>query len=105
MNAPVRRGRADLAVCAGLFLVTLALYAPVRHHAFLNYDDNEYVTEHPIVRAGLTRAAMRWALTSAHQATWHPLTSLTHLLDVQLFGLDAGAHLLVNVGLHALATV
>lgn len=95
----------DLAVAAVLFVVTLALYAPVRDHAFLNYDDNEYVTEHPRVRAGLTRASVAWALTGVHHATWHPLTSLTHLLDVELFGLDAGAHLLVNVVLHALATV
>jgi len=102
-SPPVRA--ADLAVAAALLLVTLALYAPVRHHAFLNYDDNEYVTENPRVRAGLTRTGVAWALTGVHQATWHPLTSLTHLLDVQLFGLDAGTHLLVNVVLHALATV
>ncbi|MCC6847406.1 MAG: tetratricopeptide repeat protein [Deltaproteobacteria bacterium] len=94
----------DRAVAAVLLLATLALYAPVRDHAFLNYDDTEYVTEHPRVRAGLTRAGVAWALTGVHQATWHPLTSLTHLLDVQLFGLDAGPHLLVNVLLHACAT-
>ncbi len=97
--------RLDLAVCAALALVTLALYAPVRHHAFLDYDDNEYVTEHPVVRAGLSRAALAWTLTHAHQANWHPVTTLTHLLDVTLFGLDAGAHLVVNVVLHALAAV
>jgi tetratricopeptide (TPR) repeat protein len=104
MTPPIRLGRADIAVCAVLVLVTLALYAPVRHHEFLNYDDNEYVTEHPIVRLGLTRAGVVWALTGVHHATWHPLTTLTHLLDVQLFGLEAGPALLVNVGLHALAT-
>lgn len=104
LPAPSRTGL-DIALCVGLVLVTVALYAPVRHHEFLNYDDNEYVTEHPVVRHGLTRAGVVWALTGVHHATWHPLTSLTHLVDVELFGLDAGAHLLVNVGLHALATV
>jgi Flp pilus assembly protein TadD len=103
--SPPRLAGVDRAVAAALFLITLALYAPVRHHAFLNYDDNEYVTDQPVVRAGLTRSGLAWALTSAHQATWHPLTTLTHMLDVELFGLDAGAHLLVNVVLHALATV
>lgn len=95
----------DLAVAAGLVAITLVLYAPVRTHEFLNYDDNEYVTEHPFVRDGLTWAGVRWALTGVHQATWHPVTSLSHLFDVELFGLDAGAHLIVNVGLHAAATV
>jgi tetratricopeptide (TPR) repeat protein len=96
--------RVDLAIAAALVLVTVVLYAPVRTHEFLNYDDNEYVTEHPHVPNGLTWAGVRWALTGVHQATWHPLTSLSHLLDVELFGLDAGAHLLVNVALHALAS-
>jgi len=94
----------DVAVTAALVLVTVVLYAPVRTHEFLNYDDNEYVTEHPHVPHGLTWAGVRWALTGVHQATWHPLTSLSHLVDVELFGLDAGAHLLENVVLHALAT-
>lgn len=94
----------DLAVAAALVAITLVLYAPVRTHEFLNYDDNEYVTEHPHVPHGLTWAGVRWALTGVHQATWHPLTSLSHLVDVELFGLDAGAHLLENVVLHALAT-
>lgn len=94
----------DLAVAAALVAITLALYAPVRSHEFLNYDDNEYVTEHPFVRDGVTWAGVRWALTGVHQATWHPVTSLSHLLDVELFGLDAGAHLVVNVVLHAAAT-
>jgi protein O-mannosyl-transferase len=97
-------GTIDAAIAAVLLLSTVLLYAPVRHHAFLNFDDGDYVTENLSVRAGLTAASIRWALTSAHQATWHPLTSLSHLLDVEIFGLHAGAHLLVNVALHALAT-
>jgi tetratricopeptide (TPR) repeat protein len=94
----------DVAIAVALVLVTVVLYAPVRTHEFLNYDDNEYVTEHAHVPNGLTWAGVRWALTGVHQATWHPLTSLSHLLDVEVFGLDAGAHLLENVVLHALAT-
>ena len=95
----------DAALALALVAVTVALYAPVRHHEFLNYDDPEYVSENPIVRGGLTTESVCWALTSRHQATWHPLTSLSHLLDVTLFGLDPGAHLLVNVVLHGLAAV
>ena len=117
ISPPSRRDRArdrrtprvsrglDAALALALVAVTLALYAPVRHHEFLNYDDPEYVSANPIVRRGLTTEGVRWALTSRHQATWHPLTSLSHLLDVTLFGLDPGAHLLVNVVLHGLAAV
>jgi protein O-mannosyl-transferase len=105
-SAPRRTADALDALIAGVLVVaTLAVYAPVRHHAFVNYDDPEYVTENPLVRSGLTAAGVRWALTGIHHATWHPLTTLSHLLDVELFGLDAGAHLTVNVTLHALAAV
>lgn len=95
----------DVGLAAALVAATLAVYAPVRQHAFLNYDDPEYVSENPTVRSGLTLDGVRWALTSVHHATWHPLTSLSHLLDVELFGVTAGPHLAVNVALHALAAV
>jgi len=103
--APTRAGGVDLAIAAVLVGALVAVYAPVGGHEFLNYDDDEYVTANPAVRAGLTPASIRWVLTSTHQATWHPLTGLSHLLDVELFGLDAGAHLWTNVALHAGAAV
>jgi tetratricopeptide (TPR) repeat protein len=89
----------------GLLLLTAAVYAPVRHYAFLNYDDQEYVTENSHVNVGLTRDSIVWAWTGVHQATWHPLTTLSHMLDCQLFGLNAGPHHLGNVILHALNTL
>jgi tetratricopeptide (TPR) repeat protein len=95
-NAWVRRGAA-----VGLALSTLALYAQVRGHAFLHYDDNMYVTENPVVLQGLTWQGFLWAWTSLDAFNWHPLTWLSHMLDVELFGLDAGAHHLVNAALHA----
>ena len=100
-----RGRRVDLLLCAALATLTAAVYAPVRHHAFLRYDDPVYVTDNPHVVAGLTREGIVWAFTGVHGATWHPLTSLSHQLDVYLFGLDAGAHLLVNLLLHALNTL
>ncbi len=93
------------AVAVLLAAVTFGVYADVRHHEFLNYDDGEYVTENPAVRAGLTPSSVVWALTSIHSATWHPLTGLSHMLDCELFGLDAGAHLAVNVVLHVAAVL
>jgi protein O-mannosyl-transferase len=87
---------------AGLLaLATLALYARVAWHPFIHFDDNRYVTENAQVQAGLTLAGVKWAFTTLHAANWHPLTWLSHMLDVQIFGLSPGAHHLVNAGLHA----
>src|SRR5439155_11757548 len=72
---------------------------------FVNYDDNEYVTENPYVRQGITPAGVKWALTSGDAANWFPVTRLSHMLDSQLFGLASGWHHLTNVFFHALATL
>jgi len=102
----MRRWRAtDLAVAGALVLAVGAVFAQVRGHAFLNFDDPLYVTANPMVRRGLSLDAMRWALSAMEAQNWHPLTWLSHMLDVTLFGLDAGAHLLVNVAWHALDSV
>jgi tetratricopeptide (TPR) repeat protein len=100
-----RRSAAHLGLAVALLGLTAAVYAPVRHYAFLNYDDPEYVTENPLVKAGLTRAGIIWAWTGIHVGNWHPLTSCSHMLDCQLFGLNPGPHHLVNVLLHVLSTL
>jgi protein O-mannosyl-transferase len=88
-----------------LGLVTLALYWPATRHAFLNYDDQLYVTENPHVQAGLTAASVQWALRpEAKFGYWHPLTLLSHLLDCEWYGLDPWGHHLTNILLHALNT-
>ncbi|MGD0508289.1 MAG: tetratricopeptide repeat protein [Terriglobales bacterium] len=86
---------------AVLVLTTLLLYAPVAHHEFLDYDDSQYVTKNVHVRSGLNFGNVAWAFTSFDAANWHPLTWLSHMADCQLFGLNPGAHHLVNVVLHA----
>jgi protein O-mannosyl-transferase len=83
-----------------LALAALALYWPVRHFAFLNYDDPSYVTGNLHVRDGLSSAGVEWALRSTEAANWFPLTWISHMADVQAFGLDAGLHHLTNVSLH-----
>ncbi len=87
-----------------LFLATLALYAPVRNFAFVNYDDPDYTTANLHVRGGLTADGIAWAFRSTEAANWFPLTWMSHMLDVQLFGLDSGWHHLTNAMLHALTT-
>ena len=76
------------------------------NYPFVVYDDDDYVYANPVVCAGLTADGVRWAFTStAHAYNWHPLTWLSHMVDVELFGLDPGAHHLVNVGFHAINAV
>jgi protein O-mannosyl-transferase len=91
--------------CCVLALGTLALYAPVAHFAFIDFDDDEYVWNNPITSAGLTWQGFVWAFNGIHVGNWHPLSWLAHELDCQLFGLRAGAHHLVNVAFHIANTV
>jgi tetratricopeptide (TPR) repeat protein len=85
-----------------LAVLTLLVYAPVRDHQFLNWDDNEYVVDNPQVSSGLTWAGLRWAMTTFHAANWHPLTWISHMADYELFGADAGRHHLSSLLLHTL---
>jgi len=92
-------------VALGLLLVVGAIYLQAGSHAFIDFDDGEYVYENPIVRAGLSRDGVVWAFSTFWSANWHPITWLSHMADVQLFGLNAGWHHLTNVALHGLNSV
>jgi len=84
-----------------LALTTLLVYLPVGTHRFVNYDDDDYITNNPIVKKGPTWTGVQWAFTTWHASNWHPLTWLSHMTDCWLFGLNAGAHHFVNVLFHA----
>ncbi len=87
---------------AGLLAVaTFALYLPVAWFSFCVYDDGLYVTENPVVQAGVTWAGVKWAFTTMAASNWHPLTWLSHMIDCGVFGLNpAGPHL-VNALIHS----
>ena len=87
-------------LCLALGVLTLAIYAETYRSGFIAYDDDQYVYDNAIVKEGLTLSGARWALTTFHAANWHPVTWLSHMLDCELFGLNAGAHHLVNVAFH-----
>ena len=93
------------AIAAALFVCTVALYARTGGHDFVALDDDDYVVKNEQVRAGLTWQGLGWAFTTTHAANWHPLTWVSHMADVELLGVDAGRHHLVNVLLHALNAV
>ena len=84
-----------------LALVTLAVFLPAAQFRFVNFDDNEYITENSFVRQGLTWTNVKWAFVTFYGANWHPFTWLSHMADCDLFGLHAGGHHLVNILLHA----
>ena len=87
-------------ICLSIAALTLMIYAQVRGHAFLNYDDDIYITGNLHIKEGLTLNAAIWAFTSFYESNWIPLTWLSHMLDVQLFGMAASGHHLTNVALH-----
>ena len=90
-----------LALAAALLaLATVAVYTPLRHHAFVDYDDTLYVTDNPEVQRGLTVEGLRYAFRADVAGNWHPLTILSHMLDCEIFGLNAGEHHLTSLALH-----
>ncbi|HEU4385123.1 MAG TPA: tetratricopeptide repeat protein [Anaeromyxobacteraceae bacterium] len=91
-------------MAAALIGLVTWIYGPVEDFGFINLDDEQYVTHNPAVTRGLTAAGLRWAL-GFHLSNWHPLTWVSHMLDVELFGLDPGMHHLVSVLLHGLASL
>lgn len=97
---PVATRRRDLIVAGLLTLVCLAVFYQVTGFDFVNLDDDIYVYENPMVATGLSLQSIAWAFTEFHAANWHPITWLSHQLDVTLFGLNAGGHHAVNLALH-----
>ena len=92
-------------ICVALFLTAVVLYWPAGAHDFINFDDDIYVFENPNVIGGLTPRSVRWAFASFHATNWHPLTWLSHMLDCELYGLDAGKHHLTSVLIHGASSV
>ena len=88
-----------------LALLTLAVYLPVLANGFTRFDDPYYVTRNAWVKAGLTWDGFVWALGANVASNWHPLTLLSHMLDVELFGMDPLGHHLTSLLLHTASTV
>jgi protein O-mannosyl-transferase len=102
---PVPGQRQLWIVVAVLIAINVLGYATVSKHNFVNFDDPGYVYENPHVSRGLTWAGVIWAFTTSDQANWHPLTWLSHMLDVELFGVNPGPHHLTNLFFHILNTL
>jgi protein O-mannosyl-transferase len=94
------------ALIVALIALTVFVYAPVRNFDFVEIDDPAYVRENLHIAGGLTWAAVSWAFTSVHAAYWLPLTWISYMVDVEIFGgIDAGGHHITNLILHVVNTI
>jgi hypothetical protein len=88
-------------ICAALAILIFAVFGQTLGHQFVEYDDPGYVYANPEILRGLSWEGVAWAFTHVHKSNWHPLTTLSHMLDCQLFGLNPSGHHAINVLLHA----
>ena len=100
-------GPANRAAWLALILVavTFAVYGQTIGFDFVGYDDKDYLTQNPRFLDGLTVEDVRWAFTSSDAANWHPLTWMSHMLDILLFGLDPSGHHAISLLIHGLNTL
>ena len=103
MNSGNRRR--SLLICVLLCAVTVAAYWPLWNNEFVSLDDYTYITNNPHVTGGLTWEDVKWSFQVGYAGYWHPVTWLSHMLDVQLFGLDPRGHHLVNLLIHIANTL
>ncbi|MGD0784401.1 MAG: tetratricopeptide repeat protein [Sedimentisphaerales bacterium] len=88
-----------------LTIVTFIAFEPIMSNGFISFDDDAYIYHNSNITTGLTGKNIGWAFTNIHANNYHPLTSLSHMLDCQFFKLDAGAHHSINLLLHIANTL
>jgi Flp pilus assembly protein TadD len=103
----MEKKRLQQIVGIGLLLaaITLILYWPVQHFGFVEFDDDIYVAHNPKVATGLSRESLIWAFRNFDAGMWHPLTWLSHLLDVEIYQFNAGGHHWTSVQIHLASAV
>src|SRR5215469_15907935 len=89
-----------LGICVLLVAISVAVFGQTVRYQFVNFDDDVYVYNTPAIQAGITLKGVAAAFTSPHAHNWHPLTTISHMLDCQLYGLNAGGHHATSVILH-----
>src|ERR1700726_2282265 len=94
-----------ISVCIFLTAIIWIVFGQTLGHDFVNFDDDRYVYENEHVSHGLTLDGFRWVFTHSHASLWHPLTTLTHMADCQIYGLKPRGHHFTNVVLHNFGAV
>src|SRR5712664_2919330 len=82
--------------CLLLVAMTLVAYFPSFHNGFVNYDDPRYIIDNSHIQSGLTWHSIRWAATAYYESNWHPLTWISHAVDISLFHLNPAGHHAIN---------
>src|SRR5215470_3767585 len=101
----VRQTAVIVAICGVLVGITWLVFAQTVRHQFVTYDDPQYVYANPEVSAGVSPGRISWAFTHTIAGNWHPLTTISHMLDCQLYGMDPAGHHFTNVLFHTIAVV
>ena len=85
-----------------IFLIasSCVAFGRIAGNDFINYDDNEYITENYQIQSGINLQTIKWAFTTTYCSYWHPLTWLSHMLDWSMFGANASGHHLISLFLH-----
>lgn len=94
--------RQPVIYCAlsAIVLSTIAVYLPLLNADFIDFDDSLAILDNTMIHDGLTIRGIKWAFSTTYYDYWHPLTWVSHMLDISLFGLNAGGHHLTNILLH-----
>ncbi len=96
---------ADILWCVCLVITILLVYGQVTNHSFVSLDDKLYVTDNQHVNTGLTLENILWAITSTRAAHWHPLTWMSHMLDVEFYKMKSGGHHITSLLFHIVNTL
>src|SRR5216683_7997208 len=94
-----------VSICALLAAITWAVYSQTLTYSFVTYDDPQYVYANPDISRGVSLPGISWAFTHTIAGNWHPLTTISHMLDCQLYGLKPAGHHFTNLFLHATAVI
>ena len=105
MKATLRPPWLTVGICLFLAALTWLVFGQTLWHDFINYDDPRYVYENTKITSGVSLSGIAWAFTHIHSMNWHPLTTISHMLDCQVYGLKPGGHHFTNVLLHIVAAI
>lgn len=106
VNSFDRGGRIATAIISVLLaIIVWVAFSHALRNGFVDYDDPDYVSDNPKITNGLTLQGIQWAFTHVHASNWHPLTTISHMLDCQFYGLQPWGHHLTNILLHTAAAI
>jgi len=95
----------EIILCFAIIICIFAVYIPCIQFGFVHFDDQLYVFDNPHIRDGLTWDGIKWAFTTIRGGNWHPLTWISHMLDISCYGMNAGRHHWNSIQIHILSTI